>query len=103
MQSIGFYFDTILGGGTALESIKTSRTTAAARDREVRESVLATSLLIRAPSAFVAPYAAVFALRRILTQWTNRVGAFAAALAIGPCGSLVSSADSSLAAATDSW
>ena len=61
------------------------------------------STAVRAPSCVLVPYKVAFELRRILTVWVNNFGAFAAALVVGPCGSLITSADPHIAAATEEW
>lgn len=76
---------------------------AGARDRASRAAVTSVSTCVRAPSCMLVPYKTAFELRRILTVWVNNFGAFAAALVVGPCGSIVTSADPHIAAATDSW
>jgi hypothetical protein len=58
---------------------------------------------VRAPSCVLVPYKVAFELRRLLTVWVNNFGAFAAALVVGPCGSIVTSADPHIAAATEEW
>ena len=74
-----------------------------ARDRASRAAIASVSTSVRAPSCVLVPYKAAFELRRILTTWVNNFGAFAAALVVGSCGSIVTSTDPHIAAATDSW
>ena len=110
-QSIAYYLDTIIGGdgllyqpSEAAASPGGARGSApGARDRAARAAAASVSTALRAPSCALVPYKAAFELRRILTNWVNAYGASAAALIVGPCGSMVSSADPHIAAATDKW
>eukprot|EP01052_Picozoa_sp_SAG31_P004558 SAG31_NODE_190_length_20810_cov_20.296364_3_plen_132_part_00 len=102
-KGIAYYIDTIIGEDNLLGTGGGSRAVTAVEDRRLRKSIVGTSVAIRAPSVSVSPYEAVFALRKLLSPWTNQVGAFAAALAIGPGGSFICSSESGVAAATESW
>lgn len=109
-QGIAYYLDTIVGGDGLLyqpsERVATSSTQNAAsgaRDRASRAALTSVSTCARAPSCVLVPYKSAFELRRALTVWVNNFGAFAAALVIGSCGSIITSADPHIAAATDTW
>ena len=110
-QSIAYYLDTIIGGDGLLyqpsdaagSAVSIQGSASGARDRAARAAVTSVSTAVRAPSCVLVPYKVAFELRRILTVWVNNFGAFAAALVVGPCGSLVTSADPHIAAATEEW
>ena len=98
----------IIGGDTLAYPMVTptggkAATASTVRDVSIRMSVAAICAQVRAPSCVLVPYKTAFALRRILTAWVNRYGAFAAALVAGPCGSIVCTADPHVAAATEEW
>ena len=110
-QGIAYYLDTIVGGDGLLyqpsdagSTVSRAQNTASgARDRASRATVTSVSSCVRAPSCVLVPYKTAFELRRILTVWVNNFGAFAAALVVGSCGSIITSTDPHIAAATDSW
>lgn len=106
-QSITYYLDTIIGGDSLLYPVSAGvgedALASTARDRVTRASVAAISATIRAPNCVLVPYKTAFALRRILTAWVNRYGAFAAVLVAGPCGSMICTTDPNVAAATEEW
>lgn len=111
LQGIAYYLDTIVGGdgllyqpsekGNAMSKIDNAAS--GARDRASRAAVTSVSTCVCAPSCVLVPYKTAFELRRVLTVWVNNFGAFAAALVVGSCGSIITSTDPHIAAATDSW
>jgi hypothetical protein len=110
-QGIAYYLDTIVGGDGLLYQpseaggamTRAQNAASGARDRASRATVTSVSSCVRAPSCVLVPYKTAFELRRTLTVWVNNFGAFAAALVVGSCGSIITSTDPHIAAATDSW
>lgn len=111
LQGIAYYLDTIVGGDGLLYQpsetgdamCRVENAASGARDRASRAAVTSVSTCVRAPSCVLVPYKTAFELRRVLTVWVNNFGAFAAALVVGSCGSIITSTDPHIAAATDSW